>query len=107
MVILLVIFISNSLRKLESTNKWLEHTNEVITNGYQALKLIIDLENSQRGYLITGGKEFLEPFNLGERNLENKIITIKKLVSGNEEQVKRITKIKRLVDHYTNCLEKF
>src|ERR1700689_2576726 len=33
------------------------------------LKSLLDMETGERGYVITGNKEFLEPFNQAETNL--------------------------------------
>ena len=29
--------------------------------------LLVDMETSERGYVITGNKEFLQPYHVGER----------------------------------------
>ena len=97
-VIALGIFINNSLNELENTNDWVEHTHEVITNGYKILKLVLDLETGQRGYLITGKKEFLKPYELGKSKLKVILDETRNLVSDNKEQVKRITKIEKTIE---------
>src|SRR4051812_48033481 len=50
---------------LLGTVAWVEHTDLVIANAHQLLRLHVDMETGLRGYLITKNQEFLEPFNRG------------------------------------------
>lgn len=68
--ILLMIVIAGmvvfNINKLVGTAKWVEHTNQVMAEGGGALaKLLVDMETGERGFLIAGKDEFLEPFNNG------------------------------------------
>ena len=65
--LLLMIFVSLMVYKstihLIETDKWVEHTQEVISKGQLLGKLIVEMETGERGFLITGKENFLEPLH--------------------------------------------
>src|SRR4051812_25962689 len=64
-VLLLVLLVSIFLWQLGSvlqTNERVQHSNGVITQGSNVLKLLVDMETGLRGYLLTGDSRFLEPY---------------------------------------------
>ena len=89
-------FVYFSIQRQNETNTWVEHTHKVISEGQQLLKLLIDMETGQRGFLITGEVVFLEPFYSAKTIWDNKLTSLKALVSDNVEQVKRLNKIGKL-----------
>jgi CheY-like chemotaxis protein/signal transduction histidine kinase/CHASE3 domain sensor protein len=42
--------------------RWVDHTDEVLSTANETLKQIIDQETGARGFLVTGDRLFLEPF---------------------------------------------
>jgi CHASE3 domain sensor protein len=43
---------------LLSTIQWVEHTDRVINNANEALKLTVDLETGMRGFLLSSDENF-------------------------------------------------
>ena len=41
----------------------IQHDAPVIANARQLLRLVVDRETGQRGFVITGKQEFLEPYD--------------------------------------------
>jgi signal transduction histidine kinase len=82
-----------SSNRQSETARWLAHSHEVISQGHELLKLIVDMETGERGYLITGNKVFLEPFYKAKKVWASEIDNLKRLVSDNPEQVKRLIEI--------------
>ena len=64
--IVLVIFYSGfsylGLSSLVSNTKWVEHTYTVIEKSTELEKRVLDIETGERGFLVTGENEFLEPY---------------------------------------------
>ena len=56
-----------------------EHDAPVIANGRHLSKLVVDMETGQRGFVITGKEEFLEPFTSGVKAFDALIAEQKKL----------------------------
>jgi signal transduction histidine kinase/CheY-like chemotaxis protein/CHASE3 domain sensor protein len=89
-----------SIRSLETSSLWVIETNKVITNGHRIEKLIVDLETGERGFLITGKDNFLEPYNNAKVELHELMLNTKKLVSDSPAQVKRLMQIEALINRW-------
>lgn len=77
---------------------WVKHTYQVTSLLDKNLLLLDDAETSQRGFLLTGREEYLEPFisaspRIGE-NLDDLLI----LVRDNPAQVARVGQLKDLAN---------
>ena len=46
---------------LLSVIQWVGHTDRVLNNVNDAMKLSVDLETGMRGYLLSGDEHFLDP----------------------------------------------
>ncbi|SFB79489.1 CHASE3 domain-containing protein [Pseudoalteromonas denitrificans] len=95
-VILMIIVSSvvyNSTTALIETSNWVTHTQKVIAKGHLLEKLLLDMETGERGFLITGKNEFLEPFINSEKQWDTQINSTKTLVSDNFSQVKKVESI--------------
>ncbi|MGK0178327.1 MAG: PAS domain S-box-containing protein [Nitrospinales bacterium] len=79
---------------------WVDHTQEVLKKANKIEKLIVDMETGQRGFLITGKEEFLEPYNLGKINLPIAINEIMELLRDNPSQADRVNKVSTLLDEW-------
>ncbi|MCL1127909.1 hybrid sensor histidine kinase/response regulator [Shewanella surugensis] len=90
-IISIVIYLS--IQRQTETTKWVEHTQEVIARSSNLTKLLLDMETGERGFLITGKLEFLEPYDATKKVWDKKLASLKNLVSDNQEQVARIDKI--------------
>ncbi len=75
---------------------WVEHTQRVIGNGNEIVKLAVDRETGMRGFLITGDDSFLAPYNLGRARLDAQIASLMELVADNPPQVERLRRVKAI-----------
>jgi len=86
-----------SLYRLTSEFTFLvQHDQPVLSNAAKLEKLVVDMETGQRGYLITGKDEFLEPYNNGLMAFDTLIQEQQQLVSDNPPQVQALEEIKSL-----------
>jgi CheY-like chemotaxis protein/signal transduction histidine kinase/CHASE3 domain sensor protein len=88
------------IRNLEQNNKWVDHTYVVLGNATNIEKLLVDLETGQRGYLITGDAQFLEPYNQGKTMLAIKLKETRVLVNDNPAQVKKLDEVQALISEW-------
>lgn len=100
---ILLVFLFGSINyigisSLINSFDWVISTHKVNEAATEIEKLTIELETSQRGFLITGRESFLLPYNSAKNQLNNKINAIKVLVSDNPQQVERMDNIKKLID---------
>ncbi|SAL41573.1 multi-sensor hybrid histidine kinase [Caballeronia sordidicola] len=90
-----VVFVALLFYLLSAMN-WLEHSERVIGDSNDLIKLAVDRESGQRGYLLTGDDSFLAPYQLGKASFNAKLSTLMDLVSDNPPQVERLKRIEAL-----------
>jgi len=102
-LVIMLSFISyKTITDLLRTVLWVDHTHEVIEQAQKIEKLIVDMETGERGFLITGKEDFLEPYYSGKRSQTNIITTTKYLVHDNPSQIERLVKIDELIKQWEN-----
>ena len=87
-----------SIKNLISSAGWVDHTNKVIAELENAGTLLIETEDSQRGFLLTGNPDFLEPFQVNKALIKEKVKNIKILTGDNPDQQKRIDQLYKAID---------
>ncbi len=100
LVALAIIVLTNLSGIVKQFSFVIEHDAPVIANARELSKLVVDMETGQRGFVITGKEEFLEPYNEGASEFEKLIEKEKELVSDNPSQVKALEKIEDLVSQW-------
>jgi len=59
---------------------------------------IVDAEAGQRGYLLTGRPEYLEPYQHGMQSIRDNIADLKKLTTGDPVQQANLAALTKMVD---------
>lgn len=99
--IIVIVFICvitfNQFLSSQRSAEWVEHTHEVLLKSQYIEKLQIDMETGQRGFIITGKENFLQPFNTGKKLIFDEINILKTQVNDNPIQVARLESIQRNV----------
>ena len=104
-VVIVAVVILISLGRLTGKFSFVvEHDLPVLENGIELEKLMVDLETGERGFLITGKEEFLEPYYEGLKKFDSLIETEKKLVSDNPPQVKKLEEIQQLKSEWLSMV---
>jgi signal transduction histidine kinase/DNA-binding response OmpR family regulator/CHASE3 domain sensor protein len=75
-----------SIRNLLESVDLVQHTSKVIRATETTLSILKDAETGQRGFLLTGDKRFLEPYNGAYTNALNEVSRIKSLTTDNPLQ---------------------
>ncbi|MFE7083493.1 CHASE3 domain-containing protein [Priestia megaterium] len=63
-------------------------------------KHLLDMETGQRGFIITGEKSYLEPYNNGKTKWENDYNRLYNLLSDNPNQQEKLKEIKVTIEHW-------
>ncbi|WLH15359.1 response regulator [Pseudomonas hefeiensis] len=87
---------------LLSVIQWVGHTDRVINNANEALKLSVDLETGMRGYLLTGDEHFLDPYEVAKPRIAVALDTLLELTADNPVQVDRLRKVQALQVEWAN-----
>ncbi|MHA7112740.1 response regulator [Pseudomonas promysalinigenes] len=83
---------------LLSAMQWVEHTDRVIGNANETVKLSIDMETGMRGFLITGDERFLDPYEVAKPRILGSLRSLRDMVQDNPQQVDRIDRLIALQD---------
>jgi len=86
-IISIVVFMS--INSIIDASKWVNHTYKVIRTGESLLASMVDMETGQRGFMVTGQDEYLEPYNNGLKSFDMLIKQGQQLTSDNPAQGKR------------------
>ena len=80
----------NSSQKRLETEKWVEHTQQIIYQTGNILSLGKDIESSGRGYVITKDSAFLEPLFKAEKSIFTNIEQLRQLTNDIPEQKQQV-----------------
>ncbi len=83
-----VSFLSIS-RSMES-NRWVQHTYDVLAEASSIVGSAVDMETGMRGFLLAGEEAFLDPYKNGEVYAYQHIAALQETVSDNPKQVARL-----------------
>ncbi len=79
-----------SLGTIEDSNRWRDHSYEVLLQLDRLTGALVDQETGLRGYLISANPSFLEPYNSGAKTYSETLRRLRGLVSDNPQQVSRL-----------------
>lgn len=82
-----------SIQNLLSSGEEVRHTNLVVSKLEQSISIAKDAETGQRGFLLTGKPEFLEPYNGAEAKTNAVITELRQLLSDNPVQLENLAKL--------------
>ncbi len=88
------------LGSIRNTEKWVQHTHNVLEDAHRLLSLAVDMETGMRGYLLAGKSQFLEPYHSGRNGLASLTEDLKKTVSDNPAQVKRLEEMESVINQW-------
>lgn len=98
LMLILVGFISyRTVNSLFISNQAVEHSTLIIQKLEKALSLMKDAETGQRGYLLTGRQQFLEPYNGSAQLALQQTDEARKLASDDAKQQANLVAIKQII----------
>jgi two-component system cell cycle sensor histidine kinase/response regulator CckA len=84
------------IKRLIDAAQWVDHTDQVIAQANNVRTLLSDMESGQRGYLLAGNLQFMEPYTKAMPEIDPSFERLRRLVSDNPPQVERLTEIQSL-----------
>ena len=91
------IFLLRNLEGVVEDFKSVVHdTGELIAQSHLLSKLVIDMETGQRGFIITGKEEFLEPYNIANAKFDKVLAELRDDVSDRPKYLNTLEKIEHL-----------
>ncbi len=87
-----------ALQRYRSASASVEHTYRVIAQAQELMSRLKDAETGHRGYLLTGDKAFLEPYEAARRDVPQLEDELKRLILGDPRREQSMRDLDRLIN---------
>lgn len=94
MMIAVAAFSYVNLSRYTEAVDWNNHTYKVLEQSTDMLMALVNIETGQRGFMLGGTDNLLEPLNSGKAVFEQAFNQIKSLTSDNQSQQQRLEQLK-------------
>src|SRR5215213_6500733 len=94
----------SALERAEQSGQWLNNTEQVLARIQRVLARSVDAETGTRGFLLTGDRQFLAPFDDAERGLGPDLDRLASLTGGNPRQQQNVELLRTRVASHMHLL---
>jgi PAS domain S-box-containing protein len=81
---------------IDRSQKWVNHTHQVLLESNQLMTGLLNAETGVRGYALTLRPEFLEPYYVAQASLSGRLSRLNEMVSDNPAQISRLQDITQM-----------
>ena len=96
-IVLIGVVAYRSTNKYIETSSWVTHSHQVLERLDTLFSLMKDAQRGERGYIITGQDNFLEPYNTAINKIYETAKDIRKLTADNPNQQRRLDKLEPMI----------
>jgi len=108
LIVLAIGFVSFfTLQRLLKSNQAVSHSSQVMQKLERVLSLMKDAETGQRGYLLTGRENYLQPYNGAYHEALDLTGELSTLTSDNPKQQTNMASIRGILRQRMDILQKF
>ncbi len=90
---------------LGERDAWVNHTHQVISSVRRVQSLVTETISGQRGYLISGDDDYLQPYTAALKDLDAELSILGLLISDNPDQVNREQKLEEYISERLAVLQ--
>ncbi len=94
-----------TLRQINQSDLWVDHTHEVIRYNQQLLSDVKDAESAERGYIITGDEAYRIPYESSVQDIPRSLAKLQELTGDNAAQQERLKNLQPLISRRFAVLE--
>jgi diguanylate cyclase (GGDEF)-like protein/PAS domain S-box-containing protein len=87
-----------ALAHMRESSAWATHTHEVLLAIANIESELVDAETGQRGYLLTGKKNYLRPYEIARKKTSDHLASFLVLVADNPQQTESGLNLQKLVN---------
>lgn len=87
-----------SVQVLDESQYWVAHTWQVINTLERIISSMKDVESGDRGYLLTGNPDYLDPYTNASREIPREFHQLLTLTEDNPRRQDQIAKMRALID---------
>src|SRR5580692_7334196 len=102
LLVVLGTILGRQILQMADDARWVDHTDEVIGAADGTLKQIVDQETGLRGYLVTGERVFLEPYE--RANPDVGFARLQELVADSPQQQARFAEAHRRYEFWRDFI---
>ncbi|MFV3129363.1 methyl-accepting chemotaxis protein [Niveispirillum sp. KHB5.9] len=99
-IMLMGVYINTQISIVRLASDWNTHTYKVLDSVDSIESGMVNQETGLRGYLVSGKKEFLEPYTVGAKLTAESWATAKQLTADNPAQQRRLDDLKVAIDQW-------
>jgi CHASE3 domain sensor protein len=92
-------------RILIDNERWVSHTHQVLAALEVVLSTLKDAETGERGFIITGSNEYLEPYRSAVLQIDEEFQSLKQLTADNPQQQQRIPILQQKIGERLSILK--
>src|ERR1700690_1539541 len=96
LLLLLAATLVLEILSLTASQRWVDHTDQVIADSRLLMRSMIDMETGLRGYRLTGDPVFLEAYTSGKTRVSPQLALMEDMVRDNPAQLSRLRGIGEL-----------
>ncbi|MBE9189154.1 diguanylate cyclase [Gloeocapsopsis crepidinum LEGE 06123] len=98
LILMIVGFFSyRNLNRLISTHTQATNSHEVLEKLENVISQIKDVETGQRGYVITGKENYLEPYNIATSSIGQKLEELRYFIGSDPKYQQQLDKLESLI----------
>jgi PAS domain S-box-containing protein len=86
----------HNIREVATSVQWVSHTHAVLGQLEQVVSTLKDAETGQRGYLLTGERPYLEPYDQALPRIQGQLDRLRDLTIDNPPQTAHVLKLRQL-----------
>jgi PAS domain S-box-containing protein len=90
----------NFVKFFHQLSEDLSKIDGAITKSEHTMKLLVDMETGQRGFLVGGQDEFLDPYRDGKKDLEKSFSEVANLIQGDAYLERRLDNAHHLYEQW-------
>ncbi len=105
LLVLLAVTLVVEVLSLTASQRWVDHTHQIIDNSRQAMRYMLEMESSVRAYDLTGNKAFVREYEKAKVALPASIDQLVQLTSDNQLEQSRLRDIQKLDDGWIHWAE--
>lgn len=87
-----------TLAHMRASSAWASHTQEVLLAIANIESDLVNAETGQRGYLLTGKKNYLRPYEIARKNTSDHLASFLALVADNPQQAESGLSLQKLAN---------
>jgi PAS domain S-box-containing protein len=94
-----------NVRQLDDDAKWVSHTHDTLAATDATMLALVDAETGERGYLLTGLDEYLQPYVVALPRLRDSLAKLDQATASNPSLHEDVVRLREMADRRLELLK--